>query len=327
MPGSQIPDNLNGLNDNMSMWIKQYPELLPKNFIGIARIWDKANPPQTFSILPPRNSQMHFEWPVQIDPAMLAPEVQEGGDTQFSDAEEKIEKFVCSEYRLGAKITQRAMQFGIARIVEKRVTQLVDAVNRSREFVNIQALLGNNPNQPLGVTRLNTFEAGDPTGASHPWNDSNAVIIKDILRAKKLVEIKSGMNATDVFVPYDEYEAIHDDDKIMEQLKYTSGTLLTGGQITMIKGLRVHVMKNFYKSRKGRTPDEKIYMLQDKVIVTTNTPGWTAVAEPQQGTAPQVIRWPEEKSRSVLAHAFSTMCPVIEDYGQICIITNTNANI
>lgn len=313
--------------DNLSQWTKQYPSLLKKNFLGISRIWDEKFPPSTFTALPFRNMPYHFAWRVTIDPAMLAPYVQEGADTPLSDAETKLENFVSKESRLGAKISQREINFGLPNVVQQRVTSLVDAINLTREWQNIQALTGTNVNQPLALTRLNLSVAGVPhgTGTAKAWDESGGDIIKDLLAMKTDMTRKCGKVPTDLYVPLNEYEHIHNDPEILDQLRYTSGTLLTDGRLTMLKGLRIHVVASFWKERKKDGTEVKHFILEDKVILTTGAVGFTAVAEPMSGSAPQMERWLENKSRSIFIHAFSSFVPVVEDYGRIGIITGTDS--
>lgn len=321
-----VPDNRFGVNDNMSQWTKQYPSLLEKNFIGISRVWDQQFPFVTSGILPVRNMPFHFSWRVTIDPAIMAPYVQEGADTPLSDAATTLENFVCRESRLGAKITQREIGFGLPNIVQTRVSQLVDSVNLTRTYDNIQALTGVNVNQPLALSRLNVAEAGKPhgVGTSKAWNESGNQIIQDIIAMKTDIKKKSGASATKILMPLDELEAIHNDSNILDQLKYTDGTLLVNGRLTMIKGLEIVEVANFWKDRKKDGTEVKNFLLQDKVIVVAPNLGFTAVAEPQSGSAPQMERWYEQSQRSIKMHAFSSFTSVIEDYGKIGIITGTN---
>jgi len=325
-----VPRNLIGPNDNMGQWTQQYPALLAKNFIGIARIWDKQFPSPTREALPARNMPFHFAWRVQLNPAIMAPYVQEGADTPMSDAETKLENFVCKESRLGAKITQREIGFGLPNVVQTRTTHLVDAVNLTRTWENINALTGVNVNQPLALARLNVAVAGKPhgTGTAKAWNEEGASIIKDILAMKTDVTKKTGGLMPDkVFMPLDEYEAMHDDPDILDQLKYTSGDLLVNGQITRIKNLKVIPIANFWKSRNKDGSETKNFILQDKVIVCCGGLGFTAMAEPMKGAAPMMERWYEKSKRSVFIHAFSSFTSVIEDYGKIGIITGTDVNV
>jgi hypothetical protein len=315
--------------DNLSQWTKQYPSLLKKNFLGISRIWDKKFPPATFFTLPIRNMPFHFAYRVTIDPAMLAPYVNEGADTPMSDAETKLEHFVCRESRLGTKISRREINFGLPNVVRDRTTSLVDAINLTREWQNIQALTGTNVNQPLALTRLNLAVAGSPHGVGAPksWDESGGDIIKDILAMKTDMLKKSGKVATDLYVPINELEYIHNDPEILDQLRYTSGTLLVDGRLTMLKGLRIHTIGSFWKERKKTGEEIKHFILEDKVIMTTGIVGFTGVAEPLRGSAPQIERWLENKSRSIFIHAFSSFVPVVEDYGRIGIITGTDSTI
>lgn len=314
--------------DNLSLWTQKYPALLTKNFIGVARIWDKQFPPATNELFPFRNMPFNFSWRVNIDPAMMAPYVGEGADTPMSDAETKLESFVCQEARLGGKISLREINFGIGNVVQTRVGHLVNAVNLTRLWSNITTLVGINVQQPLALARLNTFQAGTATGGSAvSWNDSGAKIIEDLLHAKTLILKKSGAMAGRVYIPLNEYEALHNDSNILDQLKYTDGTLLVSGRLTMIKGLAIRVVPNFWKERKKDGSEVKHFVLEDQVIVTAGRLGFTAVAEPRGGSAPMMERWYERAKRSIIMHAFSSFTTVVEDYGLACVITDTDKNL
>ena len=326
---SYIPDNLRGPNDNMSQWTQQYPSLLRKNFLGISRVWDKQNPPVTFQLLPPRNMPFHFAWQVAIDPSVLAPYVQEGADTPLMDQEQKVEHFVCKEARLGSKISQRAITFGIDNIVFRKTTALVNAVNLTRVWENISALTGTNVNQSLALTRLNTAVAGQPhgSGTAKAWDEADNTLIKDILAMRTDIQKKCGALPEFIFMPINEYEYLHDNEDILDQLKYTKGTLLSDGRITMIKGMKVIVVPHYWKERKKDGTEVKHWMLQDKVIMAARNIGFTAIAEPRKGSAPEFDRWYEKKQRSIFIHAFSSFTSVVEDYGRIGIISGTDSTV
>jgi len=326
---SYIPNNLRGPDDNLGQWTRQYPSLLKKNFIGISRIWDKQAPPVTFQLLPPRPMPFHFAWQVAIDPSIMAPYVQEGADTPMADSEQKTENFVCKEARLGSKISQRAISFGIKNIVQRKVTNLVDAVNLTRVWENIQALTGTNANQSLALTRLNTAVAGQPhgSGTAKGWDEESNTLLKDIIAMKTDIQKKSGHMPEWLFLPIDEYEYLHDDSNILDQLKYTSGTLLVDGRLTRIKGLKIVIVPHFWKERAKTGVETKHWLLQDKAIVACSNIGFTAVAEPQSGSAPVMDRWYEKKARSVFIHGYSSFTSVIEDYGKIGIISGTNSKV
>jgi len=326
---SYTPDNLRGPADNMSQWTRQYPALLAKNFIGLARIWNKQDIPPTFAIVPPRNMPYNFQWQVKVDPSLMAPFVQEGADTPMSDEQMKYEAFICKEARLGSQISQRAIRFGINNIVQSKTQGLVKAINLTRVYDNINTILGTNANQPLALARINTAVAGKPhgVGTAKGWDESANLIIKDILAMKTDILKKSGEVPTELYVPIDEYEFMHDDENILDQLKYTDGTLLVEGRITRLKGLNVHIVPHFWLERKKNGEDVKHWILQDKVIMSTKNVGFTAVAEPQSGSAPEMDRWYEKSKRSVMIHSFSSFTTVIEDYGKLGIISGTNSNI
>jgi len=330
MSVNPVPRNLRGPNDNMSNWTAQFPILLPKNFLGIARKWDQQFPHITRDVLPVRNTPFNFTWRVMIDPIIMAPYVQEGGDTPFSDAEVNVESFICKEARLGAKITQREMRFGLPDMVTERITQLTDAINLTRTWENIQALLGYNAQQPLALTRLNTAEAGKPHGVGSsvtPWTDADADIIGDILAMKTDILKRCQQLPTKLIVPLNEYEALHQNTEILDQLRYTSGNLLVNGQISRIKGLDVIVCANYWKERKANGEQVKHFMLEDKVIMLAPNVGFTAVAEPRGGAAPEMNRWWDYSQLSIMIHAYSSFTTVIQDYGKIGIITGTDGNV
>jgi len=325
-----MPSNnsLHNPNDNMTYWTQKYPSLLPKNMMGLSRMWDKEHPPFTFMIMPPQNSNYNFQWPVMVNPSAIAEEVEEGAESPLMDAEERIESFVCREFRLATKISQRLITHGIRNVVRSKTENLVDAVNKAREYLNLLALTGSNLNQ--SVDRLNVGKAGqveDPTDDAKAWNEDGAKILDDVIAMKDLVEKYSGEPARYMFVPRAEYKALQKDSEIKDEIKYTRSDLLTSGEIPMIKGLQVIKVSNFFKNRKKTGEDARIELLTDKVLITTAKVGFTAVAEPMNGTAPIIDRWEEKKQRAVYMHAFSSFCPVIEDYSRIGVITDTNALI
>jgi hypothetical protein len=305
----------------------QYPELHEKNFIGIARLWDSQNPPPTFEVLPPKTTPFHFSWRIVKDPNTMAPYVAEGADTPLTDAEASYESFVCREARLGAKITQREINFGIGDVVYNRVTALVNAINLTRLWDNIQTICGYNVHQPLSLQRMKTGIAGKPhgTGTAKAWNESGADPIADIL-AMKTIMAKGGYRPRNIYMPLEEYEALQNNSEIIDQIKYTDGTLLVRGEIERIKGLNVRVVDQYWKARKPNGEEEKHFVLRDQVILTAENVGFTGIAEPMSGTAPMLDRWWEKKQRSVYMHAFSSFVTVVEDYAKIGIITGTDVN-
>jgi len=325
-----IPDTATmfGPEDNLSRWSQQYPALLPRNFLGIARIWDEQKPFTMSSVFPARNMPFHFSWRVNVNPGQMAPFVGEGADTPMSDAEEKLETFVCQESRLGGKITSREINFGIPNVVMRRVTQLTDAVNLTRDWLGIQALSGVNANQADSVSRINTAVAGQPhgSGTAAGWDESSGVPLDDILAMATTIK-KASMPPTKLFMPPNEIEYLQRNDEVLDQLRYTDNSLLVEGQIKRIKGMDIIEVSNFWKERKPDGTEVRHYVLEDKVIMTTPTVGFMAVSEPRAGSAPFVERWWDRSKRSIIVHAFSSFTPVVQDYARIGVITGTDSTI
>jgi hypothetical protein len=319
-----MPDNnsLSNPGDNMTYWTQKFPSLLPKNMMTLARFFDQEHPPFTFQVLPPRNVKWNFQWPVIINPSAIAEEVDEGAEAPLMDAQEKIESFYCREFRLATKITKRLIDFGIHNVVRSKIQFLTEAVEKAREYLNVLALTGTNRNQ--SVERLNKFKAGTGTGGTaKKWNESGAKILDDIIDMKDKIEKLSGRVPTTLYVPTDEYTAMQKDSEIIDQLKYTDKSLLNNGEIMVVKGIRIQKVSNFFKDRKKTQEDDRIYLLEGKCIMTTNNVGFTGIAEPMRGSAPEVERWWEMSQRSIFIQAVSSFVPVIEDYSRVGIIEDT----
>ena len=269
------PDNRFGVNDNMSQWTQQYPELLEKNFVGITRIWNKENPPATFNVLPPKSRPFHFSWRVMRNPAIVAPRVPEGGKTPMMDMKTEYESFVCEEYRLGTEISERQLEYGLPDTVRQKTEALVSAINKRRDYEGILAMTGTNVNQPLALERITQIDVGKA------WNESGVDILDQIKQAKLAVKQKAKRKATDLYLPTEEYLALENDSEVIDQQKAVRQGLLPDGSITMVKGLRIHEIDAFFIERLKDDSEVTRWLLEDKVIVVAGSElGYMGISEP-----------------------------------------------
>jgi len=300
---------------NLELWSAQYPELLPKNILGIARIYDKNHPPVTQTVLPAKNSPFHFQWNVNIDPGQMAPYVTEGGNTPLINQNVDYETFVCRETRVGCQITNREVDFGLKATVTTRTQSLVDACNLAQEFESVQALTGTNLYQNTG--RMTS------TAVANPWSDfTNGTPVRDIIDMKTNVEKKSGQIGKHLFLGWDEARYFMEHPQVLDEVKYTTPALLESGLFPYVKGLQLHTIGGFYKSAIAASTTARTYLLSTKGIVTTDNVGFTAIAEPKAGTAPQMYRWEDVDRQSIVLAAKKSFVPVVEDYSRIGVMTS-----
>jgi len=318
--------NLQNKRDNAGTWMAQYrDQLLPKNFTGISIVWDEQYPPVTRGILPFKQTKFNFTQRIKIDPLIMAPEVQEGGKTPLTDREYIIQKYVCTPYKLGGLLTEQMIENGIDDAMVDVTSEVVDAVNLSITYDNVNKLQGVGVEDNRALSRLNTAIAGKPAGVgtATPWSDTDADILKDITSMRKRIRKASGKVARAILVPPDEYESIQNNEGIIEQLKYVTPDFLSNGEIPMIKGIMILEMETVYKDKNKRAEsDEKIPMLENKVIMVADDVGYTAYAQGAPNPITQRIMDLDRDAVMVKAKANSTT--VIKDFGRIGIISGTN---
>lgn len=303
------------------MWSTEYPELLDKNFLGIARAWDQYHPSVLGVAFPERPAPFNFQWRVRINPGEAAPLVGEGAKTPLKDEYWTYEDFVCAETREGFQIFERETKFGLPNIVASRTQAMTGALNTRLEWEGIKSLRG-------VATRLNSDQSVARLGsgaATDTWDAAAATgaPLTDIINGIKTILQASGKAATHVFMPINEYFYLLDHGDIMDQLKYVDPSLLTDGMLAIIKGLKIVKVTGFYKTdATSFAVANKNWIFRDQVIVAACPVGFMGIAEPVT-----VRRWEDYDTRSLFVQGFKSFVPVVEDYGSIYVITNTDSDV
>lgn len=309
-------------NYRVGLWSTEFPELLEKNFLGISRLWDQAHPYVLNVAFPERGGQpWHFQSRIRIHPGLVAELVGEGANTPLEDEFWTYEKFVSAETRAGFQVFERETKFGLGNIVSQRSEAITDSINKRLEWEAIKALRGvtTRLNSDQSVARLQSAAATDEWDAAA----ATGAPLTDIINAIKLIHKASGFKATHIFLPLDEYYWLHDHGDILDQMKYTDPSLLTDGMLSILKGLKLVEVTGFYKTDPTSfDPDDKTFIMQDQVIVAACPVGYLSIAEPLT-----IRRWEDEDTRSLFVQEFKSFIPVVEDYGKICVITNTNTDV
>lgn len=326
---------------NTESFMRQYPSLLPKNFLGNIRLWDAQLPLVTGRIFPQRgNENWNFQWRIQIEPNDMAPSVGDGSKTPMSDHKYKYEQFVHKEYRNGFTVLEREVKFGLPNVISSRTRGIVNSMKLAMEYIAVESLIGtyyaNTSMQATTFARQQSLTLG----AGAQWDMPGSDPVGDILHVKTGVAKMCGERVRDMLIGFNEEEYLHNHPNILDQLKYTDGNLLVSGRITTIKGLNMLTVQGFYKLKAalaeygetGNLNEDtynypsaagtliKRFLLEDYAILVAPNLGWISVAE--QLTNRQ---WHDIDTRRFFYQIYKSVVPVVDDAGRIGLIKNTDS--
>jgi hypothetical protein len=244
----------------------------------------------------------------------MAPEVAEGGEDQLLNTTYSESSFTMKEYRFGGKISERAINFLLAKdssqavsagqsLVQDEIEFLAETIALREEKIIIDAIIAD------GSTDTDV----EVTTA---WSSSSSTPIKDMRDATRLIKsIQHVEPDTLVINPQVEMDLLTHTD-ITDIVKYNGSVGIGASVVTnqgvsrsvpRIAGLDVIVSDAVTCTGITAASTETMVIGNTRAIIMKrgNYTGVTYVAEPLQ-----VRRWGEEGSRSVRVQMFKSFVPV-----------------
>jgi len=254
-----------------------------------------------------------------------APQVGEGAPDELLNTDYTEESFTMKEYRIGGRLTERAIDFLLSKdsSVHKSAGQAL--VSDEIEFL-AETLALREEKTIIDVIVAATTKATAVT-AGAGWNLSTGTPISDIRTAiKNIREEWHTQPDTLLITPQVELDLLTHAD-INDIVKYNGSVGLGANLITSpgissglpnLLGLNVYVTDVVTTNQiptSGRTESRLIQDDYSVCMKRGSSLGQTFVAEPLE-----VRRWAEEETRSVRVQLFKTFIPVVFRPKQICMI-------
>jgi len=259
----------------------------------------------------------------------LAPEVGEGGLDRLLNTNYTESSFTMKEYRIGGRISERAIKFLMNKnskvavasgrqLVTDEIEFLADTLALREEYTILNALTSNAP-------------SGNKVTASFDWSGTQSTPLSDLRNAcKNILTTQHTQGDTLIISPDTELNLMNHAD-IKDIYKYSGNTTNLTAKIAEgrsraipnIAGLDVYVSAAVKTANtaagllSGAT--ETALVGDDYAIVCKRgtSLGYTYVAEPLE-----VRRWAEEERRSVRVQLFKTFIPVVFRVNQIATIVS-----
>ena len=256
--------------------------------------------------------------------ANLAPEVGEGGEDTLLNTSYDEESFTMKEYRIGGRISERAIKFLLSKNSKTAVSAGRSLVTDEIEFLADTLALREEK------TILDVVIAGasaTAVTASAQWSSSSSTPVSDLRNAAKNVLTGQHTQVDTLIVsPQVELDLMNHAD-IKDIYKYSGSVTniqapVVAGRsrsIPNIAGLDVYVSDAVYGTAQLSGGSTSALVGDGYAVVCKRgaSLGQTYVAEPIT-----VRRWSDEGTRSVRVQLFKTFIPVIFRGGQISIISS-----
>jgi len=260
----------------------------------------------------------------------LAPEVGEGGEDTLLNTSYDEESFTMKEYRIGGKISERAIKFLMNKNSKVAVSAGRSLVTDEIEFLAETLALREEKTIYDAIVAGATATA---VAASANWVSASSTPLSDLRNAAKNIVTGQHTQADTLIIsPQVEVDLMNHAD-VKDIYKYSGLTtnadapVATGRSrsIPHMVGLDVFVSDCVFTSVSQSSASilsgaTEISLVPDTAaIVLKRGPscGLTYVAEPLT-----VRRWEEQGIRSVRVQLFKTFVPIVFRGGQICIISN-----
>jgi hypothetical protein len=261
--------------------------------------------------------------------AQLAPEVAEGGRDQLLNTAYTETSFTMKEYRIGGRISERAINF----LMNKNSKV---AVSSGRQLVTDEIeLLAETLALREEKTIIDTIVAGasssNAVSASNQWDESTGTPLTNLRTACKNILDNQHTQADTLLMSTNTELNLMEHSDVKDIYKYGGnfGNLtakIAAGRsraIPSIAGLDVYVTDAVYAPNTAASilaaATTSKMVKDDFAVVFKRGPslGLTYVAE---GLTTR--RWAEEETRSVRVQLFKTFIPVIFRSSQIAIVSN-----
>jgi len=256
--------------------------------------------------------------------ANLAPEVGEGGEDTLLNTSYDESSFTMKEYRIGGRISERAIKFLLSKNSKTAVSAGRSLVTDEIEFLADTLALREEK------TILDVVIAGasaTAVTASAQWSSSSSTPVSDLRNAAK--NVLTGQHTqvdTLIISPQVELDLMNHAD-VKDIYKYSGSVTniqapVVAGvsrSIPNIAGLDVYVSDAVYGTAITSGSATSALVGDGHAVVCKRgaSLGQTYVAEPLT-----VRRWSDEGTRSVRVQLFKTFIPVIFRGGQISIISS-----
>jgi len=259
----------------------------------------------------------------------MAPEVGEGGRDRLLNTDYTESSFTMKEYRIGGRISERAIKFLMNKnstvavssgrqLVTDEIEFLADTLALREEYQILDSITSNAP-------------SGNKVTASFDWSGTQSTPLSDLRNAcKNILTNQHTQGDTLIISPDTELNLMNHAD-IKDIYKYSGNTTnltakIAAGRsraIPNIAGLDVYVSDAVKTANtaagilSGAT--ETALIGDDYAIVCKRgtTLGYTYVAEPLE-----VRRWAEEETRTVRVQLFKTFVPVVFRANQIATVVS-----
>lgn len=244
----------------------------------------------------------------------MAPEVAEGGEDSLLNTTYSESSFTMKEYRFGGKISERAINFLLAKDSTQAVSAGQSLVQDEIEFL-AETIALREEKRIMDVIATDASSDTQVTGTT-VWSSSSGTPLKDLRDAiRKIKSYQHVEPDTLVISPQLEMDLLTHTD-ITDIIKYNGSVGLGASIVTSIgisrsvprlAGLDVIVSDAVTMSGLTSGGTETGVALDTRAIVMKrgNYTGVTYVAEPLT-----VRRWAEEGSRSVRVQMFKSFVPV-----------------
>ena len=262
----------------------------------------------------------------------LAPEASEGGRDQLLNTDYVEQSFTMKEYRIGGRLSERAINFLMNKnsktavssgraLVTDEIEFLADTLALREEKEILDALTSNAP-------------SGNRVSASYDWSGTQSTPLKDLRNACKNILTTQHVQADTLIIsPDTELDLLNHAD-VKDVYKY-GGNLanmtaaVDAGRsraLPNIAGLDVYVsdaVKTAQTSAGVLSGATETGLVDDDYVIVCkrgSSLGNTYVAEPLT-----VRRWAEQETRSVRVQLFKTFVPVVYRANQIATVVSVGA--
>lgn len=253
----------------------------------------------------------------------MTPEVGEGVENEYANTSYTESSFICSEYREGGRISERAIKFLLSKDSTQAVSNGRALVEDEIQFLSERLALRE---EKLRYDSLvaNAY-SGNAVPASFVWSNASSTPIKDIRRAIKNIRDNWHVEPDTCIIGTTAEESLMNHADVKDLIKYNSTALATTKDIKGISqalgrflGLNF-VVSDVVTGSGIASPVTETKMVNATAIVCKAgiDLGALWVAEPLE-----VRRWWNEKSRSLEVQIFKSMKVTVFRPRQAALITS-----
>jgi hypothetical protein len=255
----------------------------------------------------------------------LAPEVGEGGEDTLLNTSYSEHSFTMKEYRIGGRLTERAINFLLSKNSTTHVSAGRQLVTDEIEF--LAETLALREEKAIMDAVVDGADSENAVAASANWSSASSTPVADLRTAcKNILDNQHTQPDTLIISPQVELDLMNHAD-VKDIYKYSGkvtnieAPVVAGvsRSIPNIAGLDVYVSDAVYGTLIPSDSATTALRPDSNAIVCKRGPslGLTYVAEPLTSR-----RWEEPGTRSIRVQLFKTFVPVVFRDSQIAIISN-----